>query len=385
MVLTVLKGMSGLSRIWYSDRPSHDIPKQVIPLILTVPALYHAQMFASMAAWIGVAEPNPQLSSAPLNHEIEAIRHISKAITSSVVSDEVMLAVALLATEEIFYRNFSHGLSHAKGLIRMLDMQGGLDSIKNPHANFFLSRSDLLSSSSEVQSTNCCLRLSESGLFEFVKGYDEKRKIDKYRAQNLLSEDDFRNKLVISAANPERRLPPWGRSMPLSLQDSYKKLLNTAKDVNALSDPTSSLEGSGFERRLQDISTSLETSTTGDRSAAGSLENDVIRLTLLIICWKLQNTKSPADYCEVAQELEKNIRISLDSMTIEHMRLLLWCCYAGGSITSGATRTWYTDTVYLIGGQAGCSWQSTKRVLRDFIWVDRSQSEWKRLWQDSRR
>ena len=132
--------MSGLSRIWYADRPSDVIPKQVIPLILTVPALYHAQMFASMSAWIGMAEPNPQLSSVPLNHEIEAIRHISKSITSSVVSDEIMLAVALLATEEIFYRNFSNGLEHAKGLIRMLEMQGGLDSIKNPLARYFLSR-----------------------------------------------------------------------------------------------------------------------------------------------------------------------------------------------------------------------------------------------------
>ena len=142
MTLTVLKGMSGVSRIWYSNRPSDEIPKQVIPLILTNPALYHAQMFASMSAWLGIAEPNLQMSSVPWNHEIEAIRHISKAITSSVVSDEIMLAVALLSTEEIFYRNFSHGLEHAKGLVRMLDMQGGLDSIKNPLANFFLSRSD---------------------------------------------------------------------------------------------------------------------------------------------------------------------------------------------------------------------------------------------------
>ena len=234
-------------------------------------------------------------------------------------------------------------------------------------------------------STNQFPRLSESGLFEFIKGFDEKRKADKYRAQNLLSEDDFRNKLVISAANPERRLPPWGRSMPYSLQESYKKLVNVAKEVNALPDPNSSLEGSDFEGRLKNISASLETPTVEGHQAAGSLENDIIRLTLLIICWKLQNTKSPADYCEAAEELEKNIRNSLDYMTIEHMRLLLWCCYVGGSITSGTTRKWYTDTVHLIGGQAGCSWQSTKRVLRDFIWIDRSQSEWKRLWQDSRR
>ena len=140
MSMPVLIGMSGISKIWYSHQQSDEIPKQVIPLILTDPALYHAHMFASMSAWIGLAEPNPRLSSRPLNHEIEAIRYIGKAITSTVVSDELMLAVALLATEEIFYRNFSHGLSHAKGLIRMMDVHGGLDNIKNPHAKFFLSR-----------------------------------------------------------------------------------------------------------------------------------------------------------------------------------------------------------------------------------------------------
>ena len=173
--------------------------------------------------------------------------------------------------------------------------------------------------------------------------------------------------------------------MPISLQGSYKKLLSVAKDVNALPDASHSLKGSDLEVRLQNITISLEVPTTVIRPGAGSLENDIIRLTLLIICWKLLNTKSPADFCEITQELEKNIRTSLDYMTIEHMRLLLWCCYVAGSITSGATRKWYTDTVYLIGGQAGCSWQSTKRTLRDFIWIDRSQSEWKRLWQDSRR
>ena len=377
--------MSGISKIWYSHQQSEDVPKQLIPLILTDPALYHAHMFASMSAWIGLAEPNPQLSSGPLNHEIEAIKHIGKAITSAVVSDKIMLAVALLATEEIFYRNFTHGLSHAKGLIRMMDMQGGLDSIKDPHAKFFLSRSAPVRPSNRSRTTDYSIRLAESGLFEFVKGYDEKRKIDKYKAPNLLSEDDFRNKLVISAANPERRLPPWGRSMPSSLYDTFKKLLDVAKEVNALPDPNSSLQDNRFQDPLTDISTALQTSTITGRQVAGSLVNEIVRMTLLILCWKLQGNKPTVDYHEVARELENNIRISLDYMTIEHMRLLLWCCYVGGSISTGATRKWYYDTVHLLGGQAGCSWQSTKRILRDFIWVDRSQSEWKRLWQDSRR
>ena len=173
--------------------------------------------------------------------------------------------------------------------------------------------------------------------------------------------------------------------MPSSLCDTYEKLLDVVKGINALPDPNSPVKDLGFQSQLTEISASLETSTIIDRPVAGSLENEIIRLTLLILCWKLQGNRAIVDYYEAAQELEKNIRFSLDYMTIEHMRLLLWCCYVGGSMSTGATRKWYSDTVYLLGGQAGCSWQSTKRILRDFIWVDRSQGEWKRLWQDSRR
>ncbi|MCJ1309557.1 hypothetical protein MMC25_003217 [Agyrium rufum] len=372
-----VNGMSTVSKIWYPGF-QESISQELIPMMLTVPALFHAHMFAATAAWVGVADPDPQLTVGPIAHENRAIRQIGQAIRigKEALTDELLLAVAVLAAEELFYRNYVHGIAHIKGLIKMIKIRGGIDKIQNRMTKYYIER------------------LTEYGTFDLVKIFSAPKSpasshstsTDKSRKSPQPSPKRFHQRLVTTALNPDRTLPPWGRTMPPALIAQYQNLLHLANDINAL--PTESVPlHILFGAHLHAIDEGLDSIFSETHTTPGLRENDMIRLTLVVLLRQIQDLASsrPEEMAFLHREFKRVVGVSVDFMSLEHMRLLMWCLYViGPTIAEGPMRGWVQSTIKLTSGYAGGSWMSTRRILRDFVWVDRFEGRMRVLWEQSR-